>query len=259
MVRTSTNPFLDDLGRMPMLTKEEALTATRDARVGSVGPMIIMKTAQFSKTLGAREKASGFELEDVAMDLYADLLSKDHLWEPARGSYTTFAGTILDNKLTELRNDSHPVPSPRGSNSRLRSIAESSIENSTSSAHRLTEKDILRATGGAEEAESAFDMEWSSDTLAELEAMESMDGIRHLVAVLAPKLACPWQQAVMCLEYGLGRSRKHTNMQIAEALSMPVARVTAVRFKAYKAIMKLALEDGMEAAPLAIDVKEVAA
>jgi hypothetical protein len=140
-------PSFNAFGVVPrLLTADEAIGATTNERIGSVWLYLVRRANKFVKTLRPYEQ-SNFDVEDVLMELYVTLAEKDAKWEPDRGRYITFAGKIADRALTDIRDRSRTVESPRNSSCRMRDY-QAQEEAGTLTDRRLKTFDDVRRSSG---------------------------------------------------------------------------------------------------------------
>lgn len=139
-------PIFEMFGPEPRrLTHEEAISATVERRIESVWLFLVRKTLQFVATLRGQEVAN-CDPEDILVELYIELQQKDGKWEPDRGRYITFVGRLVQRHLSDLRDKSRTVKSPRNSSSRMGDY-QRELDAGTITAERLqTYRDIQRST-----------------------------------------------------------------------------------------------------------------
>ncbi len=131
------------------LTTEQAMAATRDERIKSVGYFMLRQINSFASTMRPRERAN-FDVEDMWTELYTVVAKQDHKWDPATATYLTFVGMLVAHELEEIRNKSRTVQSPRNASLRLRAYAESRANGSLSQRSSVTDLAIRRTISDPE-------------------------------------------------------------------------------------------------------------
>lgn len=127
------------------LNKTEALQATRDERIRSCWGLIINNTLRFHQTLNPRQKAN-YSVEDILVDLWITLSERDHLWNPDRGAYSTFAWNLIHNELRNIFDRSTTVELPKDSSWRSKKYEKESKNGSLNKRKAKTYEDIKRIT-----------------------------------------------------------------------------------------------------------------
>lgn len=137
-------PLLDAYGdaKVRFLDAEEAAKATREDRIRSIWPYLVRTVLDYADSLPPRALAN-YDPEDVVAELYAVLAERDHLWEPARGKYLSFAGRVIAHELLAIRDRAGTVHSPRNSASRLKGYEQ---RGDLSGKKAKTFRDIRRVT-----------------------------------------------------------------------------------------------------------------
>jgi hypothetical protein len=128
------------------LTSEEAPAATPEERIASVWPFLVSQVMAFQQTLKPRQRVN-YDPEDTLAELWIELREKDDKWEPARGKYITFVGTIVEHKLYALRDQAHTVHSPRNSTCRLKQYQREEAAGTLTDRRAKTAADIRRVVG----------------------------------------------------------------------------------------------------------------
>jgi hypothetical protein len=128
------------------LTHEEAIAATPEERIRSIWSFIVKLTKQFQSTLKPRDRVN-FDAEDTMSELWIALRENDAEWNPERGRYITFAGTVIVRELCAIRDKARTVHSPRNSTCRMREYEEEEAEGTISARRRKTANDIRRTVG----------------------------------------------------------------------------------------------------------------
>jgi hypothetical protein len=132
--RPALFPFGTDL-RM-RLGREEEVTATVEDRLRAIWAFLLDQATLFQRRLKLHE-LSGFDLEDCLQEIAAELIEKDHSWEPARGRYITFAGTLADRVLRRHRDNCRLV-SVRNAACRLARYRQAASEDRLSNSAQVT-------------------------------------------------------------------------------------------------------------------------
>ena len=132
--------------RQAPMTQEELAKATPSVRLQSVWPRLASMAMSFQKTLKPQERVA-FDFEDILSELAAEILKRDHEWDPSRGKYITYATTMISHALYALRDRTPIVNPPPNSSSRIKQYnTETCTERK-----RKTADDIQRAARGATE------------------------------------------------------------------------------------------------------------
>lgn len=105
-------PVFAAFGENPRRLSPEEAAASVDDRIASVWHFVVGRVASFVETLKPRERAS-FDAEDLMIELYIKLREKDPKWASGRGRYITFAGTVVSNELSSLRDKARTVAPQR--------------------------------------------------------------------------------------------------------------------------------------------------
>lgn len=140
------SPHLAQYGKNSKhLNKTEAIGSTREERVRSCWGIMITYACNFHNKLSPRQKAN-YSIEDILVDLWITLSERDHLWNPSRGAYSTFAWHIIHNELRNIFDKSCTVSLPRNSSCRVKKYQELSENGSLAARQSKTYEDIKRIT-----------------------------------------------------------------------------------------------------------------
>lgn len=233
-------PVFRALGdQQEFLDSAAAETASRDERIRSIWPFIVRRSRQFYYTLKPRERVN-FDPEDTLTELWVALAERDHKWEPAKGKYITFAGTIIDRELCAIRDKSRTVESPRNSSCRMKEYIKEEESGEISAGRLKTANDIRRtgdsaqSIGGDDGAVGLSDTGEGDpiDILTGLEvSRERLDAIKRAIRTLEPfeasvigNLSGLWglpQESVFWLAWKTGRDMS----EIRQAKSSAIAKI----------------------------------
>ena len=212
----------------------DVTTLSRDDRVRSVGPLLINKAYAYWERLTPREKAN-YSVEDVILELWAEIASKDEYYDPLRGRYTTFAMNLAHKYLSELRNRMRTVHSPRNAEGRLKVM----------SADSKTGRDILRSmkdTCGLKDMVSENEHE-AVDTHARSESIEKTVG--DLIAgINSMGFSRPALARILSMKYGINMTALKPG-QIAHRIGKDVSETMALIREAEAALAKILNSDGI--------------
>lgn len=198
------------------------MTLTRDERLASVGPLIIDRAKLFWLNLSSREQAN-YDLEDIVLEVWAELASKDHLYSPERGRYTTYTMDLAWKFLSGLRNIMRTVHAPRNADSRLKSM---NVESITAKAIVAAMKEPCRLDDTASEESGETEEERNnSDFMAE--TMRKLEE-----AVLVMGRTNPKHALVIHMSYGLNGSEPMNTSEIGETIGMHGREVLAIKKEA---------------------------
>jgi hypothetical protein len=192
-----------------------------EERVASVGPLIIDKAHAFWDGLGAREQAN-YDVEDIILELWIEIRSKDCFYDAARGKYTTFSMDLSRKYLSELRNRLKPVHSPRNADGRLKTM---SIEGRTAKAILASMKDQSTIGDVISEDDDSADVE--AEDADRLGAMRA----KMLSIALDMFTTRPTHLRVIILSYGL-TGRELCPSEIGRAAGLCMREVLALRREA---------------------------
>lgn len=70
-------------------------------RIAAVLPFLISKARSWHRRLPDRARVQ-LDVDDALQELWAELLTKDRHFNPARGAFITFAAVVADRKLQRL-------------------------------------------------------------------------------------------------------------------------------------------------------------
>jgi DNA-directed RNA polymerase specialized sigma24 family protein len=141
-------------GPIEFLSVEQARAATPQERIKSVWPFLVRSTLKFCETLRTRA-AINFDPEDVLNELYLVLAEKDAKWDPARGTYLTFAGRVVTNELHRIRDRAGTIHGPRNAACRIKQYEAEKKAGTLSEKKAGTLRDIRRALGDHESLDTA--------------------------------------------------------------------------------------------------------
>ena len=204
---------------------------SRDERVASVGPLIIALSKKFWMNLSGREQAN-FDLEDIALELWAEIASKDEHYDASRGRYTTFAMDLAWKFLAELRNQMRTVRSPRNADSRLKKMDDNSLT-AKAIVSSMKEPCTLSDTHDEEEDESDSVMldEFMADSKAMVESAV-IDGLGDM----------PTHSRIITLAYGLDGNQPLNTAKIGDKIGMPQRDVLSMKREAESVIRSTLLK-----------------
>lgn len=143
-------PILSAFGRRhEFLDSDAASRASTEERIRSIWPFLVRRVLAFQKSLKPRERAN-YDHEDVMAELWLALAKRDSKWSPELGRYITFAATVINRELCDIRDKARTVHSPRNASCRLKEY-QAEEEASTITPERLkTANDIRRTSDPAE-------------------------------------------------------------------------------------------------------------
>ena len=81
------------------------------ARIVNVLPFLTGKARRFRRSLPDRHRAD-HDIDDLIQDIWSEMLVKDAQYDPSRGSYITFAGTVIDRMFLHLADRLRRTPRP---------------------------------------------------------------------------------------------------------------------------------------------------
>jgi RNA polymerase sigma factor (sigma-70 family) len=202
---------------------------TPEQRISSVMPMVIKMAKEWHQQLMEREK-SAEDLEDLVTIAWIELREKDKYFDPGRGfKYTTWAATVVKNKLGEHRNYMRVVHSPRNSVGRIRS---QQCSEKTRRRTRLAMKDPL-----------SIDMVHDSVLAKECDDQVSRTELQQMrsreVQSKVGLLANPQERMVIRLAYGIG-GIQYTIKEIADHLDISCREVEQIKKSAESNLASLA-------------------
>lgn len=131
------------------LDAEEEKTAPFEERLRSAWRYLAGRVNRFSATLKPRE-AAVFDVEDVVNSVVERLVEKDHLWDPARGRYSTFVEAVMMSVLATCHERARTVTGPTNSFARLRIYREREAEGTLTPSMRETMDRLERVMGDYE-------------------------------------------------------------------------------------------------------------
>jgi DNA-directed RNA polymerase sigma subunit (sigma70/sigma32) len=229
-------PMLYAFGdRIEFLAIEDAMNATVDQRIQSVWPFAVERVLQFHRSLKPREQVN-CDPEDILTDLYLMLRENDHLWEPERGKYITYAGRLISHELLAIRDRARTVQSPRNSTSRIKDYKASEKDGSLSDRRRETYDQLTRTVDAVKsmpstEAFGAID----EDHTEEVAAHDLGEHELKLMAKAIRRLS-PVESFVLGWSSGLWGSGYCTHQEIADRLHRDVNDVREIKASAYAKI-----------------------
>lgn len=105
--RQAEPPAVDTKFRLPEPYRDHVAFPSdpkteRDRWVASAMPLVNRNVRRFLEGLGPRERADS-GVDDLLQEAWAELLDRHRYFDPGRGRYTTFAGFVLKNRLSEHR------------------------------------------------------------------------------------------------------------------------------------------------------------
>jgi RNA polymerase sigma factor (sigma-70 family) len=217
--------------------KEREREADFDARVESIWPFLMSMCSSFVERLSPSERQS-LDLDDVLSEAFVRLKEKDHCWNPDRGRYITFAGSVVRRMLYDLRDRSRTVKSPSNSSIRSKAYEEKAattggVANPIWESIAATKREYVSING----VEGGVDIE-DHGPPAEDEAKESRD--RDVAKKLKEFIGSltPYQAAVVGMEYGLFGQPTRTVAEIAERLKIDVVRCRSISASAKNRMKK---------------------
>lgn len=196
------------------LDPEESIGATTEERIVSIWPFLKRRASAFCKSLKPRERVN-FDPEDVLIELWIALKEKDEGWEPERGKYITFAGTIADRELCSIRDRSRTVESPRNSSGRMKEYQSEEEAGELTSRRRMTASQIARTNDISPIASSinesgVLGVEKEDPARAIVEA-ERNRTIAETVSIAIRRALTPYESSVIGRIFGLwGEKPKST-------------------------------------------------
>lgn len=217
------------------LTTEEAVAATREERIRSVWPFICRRVLEFCKTLKPRERAC-LDPEDALAEIWIELAQKDGKWEPERGKYITFVGTLVEHRLFALRDEVRTVRSPRNSSCRLKEYQAEQDAGLLSEKRAKTADDIRRSLGEFEPI-LQNDVDNGGDPSAEAEAEERKSLARKaLIRALRSPGISPYEAALIGKSAGLWGQPAKTIAEISRESGECPDRLKRDRSRAFAKI-----------------------
>jgi len=211
------------------LSLDEARAATPEERITSIWPFVVKQATLFIASLHARELAN-FDADDILLEVWIELRQKDCKWDPAIGSYCSFAGKIIRHLFLRLRERSRTVESPRNTTCRLSEYQQldeagaaispvrrknwSDISRTISGTARMGEQAPERASRGGPE-EECLDAE---------HAFVFSDAVKQALAQLSPTAA-----RVLGRLHGLWGNPVHTVAEVARELGKSPEQVRKIR------------------------------
>jgi DNA-directed RNA polymerase specialized sigma subunit len=235
--------FLFGEGKIRPLSHEEAIAATPHERIRSVWPFLVRSVLKFADTLRPRDLAN-YDPEDVLLELYATLLEKDDKWEPERGKYLTFAGSVVENELHAIRDRSHTVHSPRNSSCRLKQYEQAQAEGKLDKRKERTFASIRRVIGEHESIEGEASLPAAKDTAEVVLRREELKSVNS--AVLAGLMMLTIEEAdILGRSYGLWGSRELPLDKIAERTRRTLDSVKKIKARAQDKIRARLAESGL--------------
>lgn len=128
------------------LDAETERTATFESRLRSIWRYLVKNVGRFSLTMKPCERAV-ISVEDMIQDVAIGLAQKDHLWDPARGRYSTFATMVMRSVLSGSRERARTVAGPCNSHARLEGYRQKDAAGELTSSMRQTMIRIEAAMG----------------------------------------------------------------------------------------------------------------
>lgn len=144
-------PFGTNLTKF--LDAEEEKTASFEERLRSAWRYLAGRVNRFSATLKPRESAV-FDVEDVVNSVVERLVEKDHLWDPARGRYSTFVEAVMMSVLATCHERARTVTGPTNSFARLKTYHEREADGTLTLSMKETMDRLERAMGDYETIDS---------------------------------------------------------------------------------------------------------
>jgi hypothetical protein len=208
-------PVLAAFGdHVQFLSQAEAASASRDERIRSVWPFLTQLVLEFAATLPPRARGN-FDPEDILLELYVALCQKDGLYDPGRGHYVNFVGSIATRELLAVRDRMATVRCPKNGLSRARQYAEAEAADRLSEQQRWTHRDLMRALGAhgvGPTAEPADGLAGAAEQPRDDEYRRLCEAIRRALFGLSFAEA-----RVLSRAYGLFGRRAETVEEIAAA------------------------------------------
>jgi RNA polymerase sigma factor (sigma-70 family) len=218
------------------LDREEAIKATPEERIRSVWPFIANQAMLFERSLHPRERAN-FDAEDAAQELWIAIAERDHKWNPEKGDYISFVGSIIHNCLYTLRERSRSVQSPRNTSCRLNGYKEAELNGKLSQKQAKTRSDINRTISGIMPInEVSANIPSSVDVDADVSTSEgrqiAIDAVKRAVESLPVVEA-----AIISKVNGLWGSERLTVPQIAAEMQKTPDQIRRAKNRAYSRIV----------------------
>ena len=218
------------------LTTEEAINASAHERIVSIWPFIVSKVITFSQSLRDRERAN-YDPEDVCLDLYVELSTKNDAWAPERGKYITFAGKIVRNRLYAIRDLSRVVHSPRNSSLRAKDYESREQDGTLTDGQADTLRQIRQSI--AETQEVKHDCRLTESEPADVVAQAEALALRNRAVLEAIGHLDPYEAVVIGRAFGLWEREPMTTQEIARSTGRSHAQVAFTKSQAYKKIRQL--------------------
>jgi hypothetical protein len=118
----SETVFLFGPGELPRLTKDQEADAPFELRLRAIWQFLAKQVLTFADRCSDRDLAN-WSVDDMLQEAAAELQTKDPKWDPARGRYITFAGTVLTHMLSSVREKQPTVHRPRNAASKVRDLS----------------------------------------------------------------------------------------------------------------------------------------
>jgi hypothetical protein len=190
-----------------------------------VWPFLVRTVTVFQGTLRPREQAS-FDPEDVLLELWAKIAEKDHKWEPERGEYISYVGSIVETELHRLRDRTKTVRSPGNSAARLREYEARETAGTITPGQKKTAEDMRRVTssqsflaGSGDEGRDCISISIvdRAPAVEEVAFRREAAGTARVLLVRGLSALSPYEAKILGQAYGLWGQPIRTHGSIAKA------------------------------------------
>lgn len=230
------------------LTTEEAVLTDCENRIRSIWPFITREVFKFQARLKPMERVN-FDEEDTVIELWVLLRENDEGWTPERGKYITYAGTLIERELQNIRDRSRTVQAPKNSGCRMKEYDTEEAEGRLTDRRRRTADDIRRTASIASGSGGPNDLlsEWLVSEASEqcsLCDQEDQDKARKAVGQAIMCCLTPDEAMVMGRSAGLWRQEAQSDWRIGFDTLRDAADIRKIRMRAFRKIKDYLSEIG---------------
>ncbi len=123
VVNIEAYPLLKHYGSMcQRLSKVQAAASTFDERFASIGRFVVGQAIRFYTSTLSPEGRTAYDPEDIFLECWSELKSRNDRYDPARGSYLVFAHRVIANRLSEIIETVHCVQLPANAAEKFREL-----------------------------------------------------------------------------------------------------------------------------------------
>ncbi len=220
------------------LTAAKERKAPFEVRLRSIWKYIVRRALRFAAVLTERER-SNLDAEDLASEITAALLEKDHKWEPDRARYVTFAENIIANVLSAKREQARVVAAPANAAGRLRRYQERHAAGTLSPEATRTMHAIEAALGEVEAVAADADPTFGSER--DRQGPSSLHLTKQTNAEINEairELQDPRQALILGKTFGLYGCDEQTTREIADSIGGSAQEVRSIQARAKTALRK---------------------